>query len=194
MSYGVSFIIPTLNSQKTLSRCLSSIEKQKYPKSKIEVLILDGGSDDTTCDIAKKFKHLNLKFIKAGLRNNMEGRRLVGFKKAKHDFVCILDSDNYLGERNWISKMMKPLEDNDDLVGSFTLHYHYDSKQTPFGRYLSLFGGHDPVSYYLGKTDRQKWTTKKWGKKSQIKSKNKFYTLVQFSHSNFPTLGSNGFI
>jgi len=194
MKTGVTFIIPTLNAQRTLSKCLASIEKQKYPRNKIEVLMLDGGSTDKTCEIAKSYKNLNLKFIRAGLRNNMEARRQVGFKKAKFDIVCVLDSDNYIGGKDWISRMEAPLRKHRDLVGSFTLHYDYDPKMSVYNRYVALFGGYDPVSYYLEKTDRLKWTVKSWNRSGQVIKKTKDYTILEFHNDDFPTLGSNGFM
>ena len=49
----VSIIIPTYNSEKTLSQCLSSIKAQTYPH--IEIIVVDGGSKDRTVEIAKEY-------------------------------------------------------------------------------------------------------------------------------------------
>lgn len=192
---GVSIIIPVLNTERTIKACLEGISIQDYPKDKIEVLILDGGSTDQTLKIVNSFRRvINIKMIPAGFKDNMEARRMIGFQKSKFDLVCILDSDNYLENKDWIGKLVQPLIEHSDLVGSFTLHYHYDPNQTMFNRYVALFGGHDPVSYYLGKTDRLKWTDKTWTRKHQIVSEYPDYTLVKFDVLDFPTLGSNGTI
>ncbi|MEK9207728.1 MAG: glycosyltransferase family 2 protein [Patescibacteria group bacterium] len=192
METGITFIITTLNSKVNLGICLECLSAQEYPKRLIEVLILDGGSTDGTIELAKKFPQA--KVIKAGMSDNQEGRRYLGFKKAKFDLVCVLDSDNYLQDRQWIKKMIQPLIENPDVVSSFTLHYQYDPNQTIFNRYIALFGGNDPVVYYLGKADRTKWTNKKWPRSNQIISYKKGYALVKFSYHDFPTLGSNGSI
>lgn len=196
MSYpGISIIIVTLNTERTIKKCLDCISFQDYPKDKIEVLILDGGSTDQTLKIVNKFRQsLKINVISAGFRENMEARRMIGFKKSKFDLVCILDSDNYLVSKDCIKKLVQPMVEHTQLVGSFTLHYHYDPSQTIFNRYVALFGGHDPVSYYLGKTDRLKWTSHNWDRKYQVVSQRPNYTLVRFSSSDFPTVGSNGFI
>ncbi len=180
---GVSFIITTLNAQRSLDRCLQSLASQKFPKAMFEVLILDGGSTDQTKNITKKYvKEINLRFINAGSKDNQEGRRLLGFRKSKYDYVCILDSDNYLGQDDWISQMVSPLDKNSELVASYTRYYRYDPKQTLFNRYLALIGGTDPVVYYMGKADRQSWAETPL---NQVE-------ILKFDKNNFPTLGSNG--
>ncbi|HCX25344.1 MAG: Glycosyltransferase AglE [Candidatus Collierbacteria bacterium GW2011_GWB1_45_35] len=40
----ISIVIPTLNSASVLEKCLRSISIQKYPKSKVEIIIADGAS------------------------------------------------------------------------------------------------------------------------------------------------------
>jgi len=191
---GVSIIIPVLNNERTIKKCLECVTFQDYPKNKVEILILDGGSTDKTIAISKSSKSINLHIIKGGYRNNMEARRSIGFQKAKHNLVLVLDSDNYLYSPDSLRKLVKPMLGKDRLVGSFTLHYHYDSRLPLFTRYISLFGNHDPVAYYLHKADRQKITQKTWPHKNQIVSTKPEWTIVQFNKKDFPTLGCNGFL
>ena len=49
----VSFVIPTLNSARTLGPCLSSIESQSYKN--VEIIIVDGYSQDQSLEIAESF-------------------------------------------------------------------------------------------------------------------------------------------
>ncbi len=51
----VSVIIPTLNRAAYLERCLKSVleAKQTYPK--LEIIVIDGGSSDTTPELLKKY-------------------------------------------------------------------------------------------------------------------------------------------
>jgi len=68
----VSFIIPTLNAEKTLGLCLKAIFEIDYPKNKYEILIIDNGSTDNTLKIAQKFKikyFIKPNFTIAALRN-----------------------------------------------------------------------------------------------------------------------------
>jgi glycosyltransferase involved in cell wall biosynthesis len=53
MSDLISIIIPTWNSEKTLSACIESIVNQSYPS--LEIIVVDGGSTDGTRDIVSQY-------------------------------------------------------------------------------------------------------------------------------------------
>lgn len=57
--YDVTIIIPTLNEEKFLSRCLNSVMSQTFPFEKMDVLVVDGGSVDKTCDIVNEYHKQN---------------------------------------------------------------------------------------------------------------------------------------
>jgi succinoglycan biosynthesis protein ExoA len=52
----ISLIIPCLNEAKTIDLLLQSIEQQTYPRNDMEVIIVDGFSEDKTREIIKAFK------------------------------------------------------------------------------------------------------------------------------------------
>ncbi len=52
---SISIIITCRNEEKFISRCLDSILSQDYPKDKLEVLIVDGASQDRTRDIVREY-------------------------------------------------------------------------------------------------------------------------------------------
>ena len=51
----VSIIIPTLNSERVLGKCLDSIFSQDYARESVEIIVVDGGSQDNTLSIVKAF-------------------------------------------------------------------------------------------------------------------------------------------
>lgn len=65
MNYEVAIVIPTLNEERFISRCLNSIIKQTYEFEKMDVMIIDGGSNDNTKDIVAEYQksHQNIRFI-----------------------------------------------------------------------------------------------------------------------------------
>ena len=109
----VSFIIPTLNSQKFLNLCLKTIRSQNYPKNKMEIIVADGGSKDKTIEIAKKYK---AKVIENREVLTEPGKTL-GSKIAKGQILFYTDADNILSHKNWILSMVKPFMDNPKIIG-----------------------------------------------------------------------------
>ncbi len=51
----VSAIITTKNEERNIENCLQSIKNQTYPQEKIEIIVVDNHSSDSTGKIAKKF-------------------------------------------------------------------------------------------------------------------------------------------
>ena len=51
----VSIVMPTFNSARTIEKSLRSISEQEYPQSNIEILLVDGGSTDSTLEIGAQF-------------------------------------------------------------------------------------------------------------------------------------------
>ena len=106
----ISIIIRTLNEDQYLEELLNSIENQVKKDFKHEVVIVDSGSTDKTLDIAKKFK-ARITFID---RNKFTfGRSLnIGCKFAKGEYLVFVSGHCIPVNKNWLSKLIKPLQDN----------------------------------------------------------------------------------
>lgn len=50
----ITLMIPVYNSEKTLYRCLESVAKSSYPSDKIEVILVDNGSRDSSFKMFQK--------------------------------------------------------------------------------------------------------------------------------------------
>lgn len=83
----VSIVVPTYNSEKTLAKCLESIENQRYKD--IEVIVVDKFSKDRTVEIAKK-NGAKVCVINAKERSEQMN---YGVKKAKGKYIYIVGSD-----------------------------------------------------------------------------------------------------
>lgn len=51
----VAIIIPTLNEEKFIERCINSVRVQTYPFEQMDMMIVDGGSSDKTRQIVQDF-------------------------------------------------------------------------------------------------------------------------------------------
>jgi glycosyltransferase involved in cell wall biosynthesis len=174
-----------------LSLCLQSIKDQDYPKDKVEVIIVDGGSIDKTIEIAN---HFNARIVvRECYQQDQESRRAVGLFNARNEILAYIDSDNILPHKKWFKTMTKPFLENKNIIATQPLRYTYDKKYSLLNRYFALFGVNDPVPYYLNKRDRLSWAEKSWKLLGDSKDMG-YYYLVKFDQENVPTLGCNGFL
>lgn len=105
----VSIVIPTFNSEHTISPCLQSIQNQTYPN--IEVLVVDNYSTDSTAEIAKKFGARTLLF-----KSERSAARNHGVANAEGPFILFLDSDMELTPKVVEECVTASLQTNADAV------------------------------------------------------------------------------
>ncbi len=51
----VSVLLPILNEERTIERCLDAILAQNYAANKLEILVIDGGSTDETPELVQQY-------------------------------------------------------------------------------------------------------------------------------------------
>lgn len=182
--------MPTYNSEKTLKLSLSSIKMQDYPRDKIEIIIIDGGSSDKTIEVAKSFKVD--KILKNPLRT-AEAGKAVGTEAAKNEIIAFIDSDNILDRSDWFKRMVEPFED-ETIVGADTLYYTYRKEDPLITRYCALIGSNDPLCVYLGNFDRYCHFKGKWTEMFIKEEKKGNYLKIQMDKMNVPGMGADGFL
>ncbi len=115
ISLDLSFVILTWNSEIYIKQCINSILSALHSSSiSYEVLIVDNGSKDRTPSILKDFKNqfpeiVSLKFLSKNLGTTRP--RNLAIKKAKGEFVCVLDSDVEVYEGT-IEQLIAALKNN----------------------------------------------------------------------------------
>ena len=128
----ISIITVSLNSKKTIKRCIESIIGQNYPKSKIEYIIIDGGSTDGTQEIIKKYKK-NIQYFQSRKDKGLYDAMNIGIKISKGSIIGILNSDDFF-YKNCLRLVSKyfALNQIDYLFGSVlknrTHHNFYPNK------------------------------------------------------------------
>lgn len=111
----VSIVIPVYNVEKYLRRCLDSVFRQNY--SKYEVVCINDGSTDSSLSILEEYKsvhnNLNIYSIPNGGQANA---RNLGVKMSQGEFICFLDSDDYMDD-NMLEILVKIQEQDEcDMV------------------------------------------------------------------------------
>ena len=186
---SVSFVIVTYNSGQIIEECLASIANQDYPKDKVEIVLVDGGSKDSTVQIAQRFG-AKIIFENTGRPESATG---IGVAHANGELICNIASDNVLPHSNWLRLMVQPFDENETIVATYPLRYTYRKSDSLLDRYFALFGVNDPIPYYLNKQDRLSWIEDSWTLAGKAKDFGTFF-LVKFDPDHIPTLGANGFV
>jgi cellulose synthase/poly-beta-1,6-N-acetylglucosamine synthase-like glycosyltransferase len=100
----VTIVIPTKNSEKDIDRCLRSIYNNEYPN--YEVIIVDGGSQDRTVEIAKEYGSSVL-YEKVGTRAAAIN---VGAMEARGDYIAFTDADAVV-DKCWLFNLLEAMKD-----------------------------------------------------------------------------------
>jgi len=183
----LSIILPTYNNEKTLKETLESIKIQNFED--YEILLLDGGSEDKTLEIARKFK---CKIIKNPDKIE-EKARILGIKKAKGDILFFVDADNILVGSGFFGKALEAFKDK-EIAFADTLWYSYRDNDKVGVRYQALIGGDDPIVAYLGFYSRWNYFKNDWTDYPHIdEDKGNYLRCKLKDREKVPAMGSNGF-
>ena len=90
-----SIIIPVYNSEKSLKKCLKTIQDQAFED--FEVILVDDGSTDGSYSICQEYTKQDVRF--KTIRQENQGpsaARNEGLRKAAGDYICFIDSDDYI--------------------------------------------------------------------------------------------------
>ncbi|MFW9875783.1 MAG: glycosyltransferase family 2 protein [Candidatus Thorarchaeota archaeon] len=155
----VSIIFPNWNGKNDTIECLTSLAKLDYPKSKMEIIITDNGSEDGSLEaIEKKFSEIeNEGWYKLKLIENKENRGAPAaynqcLKEINKDYnyAWKLDNDVILNPKSLIGliKVGESME-KIGIIGGNELSYHEKNKVRTIGTlFSSLTKEYHP---YVGK-------------------------------------------
>lgn len=184
----ISIVIPTHNSGRTLEKTFQSIERQTYPKNRVEVLVIDGNSKDKTLKIAKNHKCIIIDNPKIQL---IYAKHL-GYLKARGDYMLSLDSDEVLVNPNSLKLRIATFEKNPlvKVVMSSGLKTPKDYPQ--INHYINNFG--DPFSYFVYRLSHNPdFYINQLSKIGQIISNDKNSIILKFPpQSNLPIIEPTG--
>jgi len=186
---SVTFVIPVLNEEKRIKKCLDSIVKQKYDRDKLEILVVDGGSKDKTVEIVNNygFKIIQNPYVLGDIGSNL------GYEKAKGDLVVIMAADNVLVEEDWLLKMVKPFMEKRNVAGAFC-RYDLDEKDKRYTK-ISLYinASTDPFNLFV--YGRKYVYYPLLSKVFPTEVKGNGYTIYKFNVRNHPLIAlAQGFV
>lgn len=112
----ISIIIPVYNVEKYLDECLQSVSNQSYKNW--ECILVNDGSSDKSGIICDKWHTLDNRFIVIHQKNQgVSQARNTGLKQAKGQYICFVDSDDWIAP-NYLQCMINNMSDDVDIVVS----------------------------------------------------------------------------
>lgn len=111
----ISVIIPVYNTEKYLEKCLNSILKQIMQD--FEIIVVNDGSTDDSAKILRQFELQYPDKIKYFEKQNggVSDARNFGVKKAIGEYLCFVDSDDYIDE-NLFENLEKYINQNAEII------------------------------------------------------------------------------
>ena len=111
----LSVILPIYNVEKYLSKCLGSVLEQDFKD--FEIILVDDGSKDSCPKLCDDFAkgNENVRVIHKPNGGSSSARN-AGLKVAKGDYVYFLDSDDFLLNPDFFSRVFAASKINPDLI------------------------------------------------------------------------------
>jgi glycosyltransferase involved in cell wall biosynthesis len=187
----VTIVMISYNDDRIIGDCLDSIFSQTYPREKLNVVVVDGGSNDATHSIISRT--IARLIVRPDLKDQPYRRLEMAAETSTTDITVLFSADNRFMEKDCLERMMEPFVDN-EIVAVETLRYGYRRNDPVLSRYFALIGGNDPVAVGLGKADRGPYDKNGWHSFGEVEDMGSYYSVF-FSDdiSKIPTLGANGF-
>ncbi len=111
MNIMVSVIVPVRNEEKYIAECMESILSQSYPKEDLEVLLVDGQSEDNTRKIISSYceRYPYIRLLDNPYRTAPRALN-TGIKASRGNIIIRLDAHTYY-DKDYIARCVETLND-----------------------------------------------------------------------------------
>jgi cellulose synthase/poly-beta-1,6-N-acetylglucosamine synthase-like glycosyltransferase len=111
----VSILIPARDEEKVIGRLLQRMVELTYPKDKLQVIVIDDGSSDSTGRIADEYssRHGFIEVLHRDKRDSGKGKAVAmnaGFKHSTGEIILCFDAD-YYPQKGIVEKLAKEFAD-----------------------------------------------------------------------------------
>ncbi len=119
IKHQISVIIPCRNEEKYIAACLDSVLNNDYPHDYLEVLVIDGKSNDNTCKIVEKYtEKFNFIHLLINENNTVPFAMNLGINKSRGEYIIRLDAHSKI-PANYFSQLIDwSIKLNADNVGA----------------------------------------------------------------------------
>ncbi len=119
----ISIIIPVYNVEKYVGKCLSSLVDQTF--TDFEIIAVNDGSRDDSLDILRRFEE-RYDFVKVIDQKNggIANARNNGLAAARGEYVCFVDSDDYVGP-TYLEELYNACVDTGSDISCCYYYFHF---------------------------------------------------------------------
>lgn len=119
----ISVIIPVYNVAHYVGKCLSTLVQQTFRD--FEIIAVNDGSRDDSLSILREFEQ-KYSYIKVIDQENqgMSIARNAGLAIAQGDYLCFVDSDDYVSP-HYLEELYRAITDNDADIACCYYYYHF---------------------------------------------------------------------
>ena len=111
----ISVIVPVYNAAATIEKCISSITAQTF--GDFELLLINDGSGDNSAEMCKAAAEKDNRITYIEKENGGAATvRNLGIDRAKGDYLCFVDSDDYIDPDMLEFMYQKAVEHSADIV------------------------------------------------------------------------------
>ena len=139
--YLASVIVPVYNVEKYVAACLDSLVGQTIDFDKIEVVIVNDGTKDSSAEICKEYadKYDNV-FLYNKENEGLSKTRNYGIDRAHGKYIFFLDSDDTLRSDTIesVTSFFETVYDETDLVTYRVIQYYQNRPTVVHYRYMTL--------------------------------------------------------
>lgn len=122
----ISIVIPCYNVEDTIERCIASIANQSYENFEA-IFVDDGSTDDTACLIKKEIEGDSRMSYVYKTNGGLSSARNYGLERISGEYVCFVDSDDYL-EEDYLKELYESLIENDSDISICYFNRVYEDK------------------------------------------------------------------
>ena len=94
---SISIIVPVKDEETVVGRLLKALVKADYPQDKKEIVIIEDGSVDRTCEICREFVEVypaQVKLVQRSVSNGKPSALKEALKHVSGEIVAVFDADN----------------------------------------------------------------------------------------------------
>lgn len=147
----ISIVIPVYNVEKYIRHCIDSVLAQTF--TNYELLLIDDGSKDSSGYICDEYLHKDKRLKVIHKENSgVSDARNVGIEASKGDWICFIDSDDWV-EPMYLENFNTCINENKDsdlCVQGFYSDYENDANKsyTTFFQNMTLENNYETVEFF----------------------------------------------